>query len=144
MGTPPLGRYTPWQVHPLTGIPQQVHPLDRYTPSQVHPLGGTPPSQVHPQAGTPSRQVHPQAGTPPRQVHPQAGTGTPRHLHPLGRYTPWQVHPPSSVHAGIGSTSGRYASYWNAFLLENIVCYLTNCLCFCQLKCQCSRTSDKF
>ena len=28
---------------------------------------------------------------------------------------PGQVHPPA-VHAGIRSTSGRYASYWNAFL----------------------------
>ena len=31
--------------------------------------------------------------------------------HPLGRY------PSCAVHAGIRSTSGRYASYWNAFLL---------------------------
>ena len=41
---------------------------------------------------------------------------------PPGRYTPGQVHPPGryspspSVHAWIRSTSGRYASYWNAFL----------------------------
>ena len=40
----------------------------------------------------------------------------------LGRYTPQagihppgQVHPPA-MHAGIRSTSERYASYWNAFL----------------------------
>ena len=42
---------------------------------------------------------------------------------PLGRYTPWagtpprQVHPPgSSACWEIRATSGRYASYWNAFL----------------------------
>ena len=44
----------------------------------------------------------PQAGTPPRQVHP------------LGRYTPQ-----ATVHAGIWSTSRRYASHWNAFLLKD-------------------------
>ena len=64
----------------------------------------------YPRRGTP-RQVHlpgqvpPKAGTPPRQVHPRAGTPT-REVHPLpGRYTP------------DGHCSGRYASYWNTFLL---------------------------
>ena len=67
-------------------------PLGRYTSS---PPGQVPPRQVHPLAGTPPRQVHP-----PGQIHtPQAGT-------------------PPMVHAGIRSTSGRYASYWNAFLLS--------------------------
>ena len=36
--------------------------------------------------------------------------GTPGQVHPL------QVHPPA-VHNGIRSASGRYAFYWNAFLL---------------------------
>ena len=97
---PHLGRYPPRQVqHPLqTGtpswqvhLPGQVHhppPPVRYT----HPLG-----QVHPQT--------PQAGTPPGQVHP-----------PLGRHTPWQVHPREHCMLGDTTTSGRYASYWNAFL----------------------------
>ena len=35
---------------------------------------------------------------------------------PLGRHLPGQT-PPHTVHAGIWSTSGRYASYWNAILL---------------------------
>ena len=103
-GTPP-GRY------PQAGIPpSQVHPLDRY-PRQVHPKAGTPQGRYTP------RQVHPLAGTPPpRQVHP------PGRVHPpLGRYTPlWAGTPPRQVHplhAGIRSTSGRYAPYWNAFLL---------------------------
>ena len=73
-------------------------------------------------AGTPPRQVHPPwAGTPPGRYTPRTGTppwvGTPpRQIHPLGRYTPGQVHQPMAMHAGIRSTSGRYASYWNAFL----------------------------
>ena len=33
----------------------------------------------------------------------------------LGRQPPGR-HPPCAVHAGIQSTSGRYASYWNAIL----------------------------
>ena len=38
------------------------------------------------------------------------GGGVPGQVSP-GRYTP-----PREIHAGIRSTSGRYASYWNAFL----------------------------
>ena len=58
----------------------------------------------------------PRAGTPPLgRYTPWAGTP------PSGRYTPGQVHPragtpPPTVHAGLRSTGGRYASYWNAFL----------------------------
>ena len=43
------------------------------------------------------------------------GRYPPGQVHPPGRYTPWQVHPPE-MHAGIWSTSGRYASSWDAFL----------------------------
>ena len=56
--TPPLGRYTPWQVHP----PWQV-PLWAGTPQQVHPLAGIPPRQVYP-----SRQVQPPR-PPPHDGH---------------------------------------------------------------------------
>ena len=52
----------------------------------------------------------PEADTPPgtRGRHPPAG--------PPGRHPPVQTHP--SVHAGTRSTSGRYASHWNASLFE--------------------------
>ena len=53
------------------------------------------PGQVHPSLG----RYNPQAVQPP----PRAGT-------PPGSYTP------TTVHAGKRSTSGRYASHWNAFL----------------------------
>ena len=33
--------------------------------------------------------------------------------------TPRQTPPPRAVHAGLRSTSERYASYWNAILLKN-------------------------
>ena len=61
------------------------------------PLAGTPPKHVH----TPLRQVPP-AGTHPTWQVPPAGT-------------PSLAGTPPAVHAGIRSTSGRYASYWNAF-----------------------------
>ena len=80
------------------GTPPQVHPLGRYTP----------------QAGTPPRQVHP-----PGRYTPQAGTPTLAGT-PPGRYNPLVGTPPThlaTVHAGIRSISGRYASHWNAFLL---------------------------
>ena len=76
-------------------------------------------------AGTsPRDQVHlPRPGTPPRtryiprdQVYPP-GPGTPpgTRCTPRTRYTP----PRSSACREIRATSGRYASYWNAFLLGN-------------------------
>ena len=97
LGRFPPRKYTPWAGTP----PGQVPPLGRYTPGQLHPPGQVPPLRRY----TPG-QLHP-----PGQVHP------PRQLHPLGRYTPQQVHPPgSSACWEIRATSGRYASYWNAFL----------------------------
>ena len=53
--------------------------------------------------------------------HPPAQTpswaDTPLGRHPLGRHPPGQTPPSCAVHAGMWSTSGRYASHWNAFLL---------------------------
>ena len=82
--------------------------LGRYPPSQAHPPGrctlgsGTPPWAGTSPLGrfTIPMLVHPRAGTPSsRYTHP-------RQIHHPGRYTPhW-------------SMSGRYASYWNAFLLD--------------------------
>ena len=96
-GNPP-GRYTPQAGTPLGRYippgrytPWAGIPLDRYTPGRYTSLGRYTPLQVHPPAGTP-----PWAGTPP------------------GRYTP------QTVHVGIRSTSGRYASYWNAFLFVHL------------------------
>ena len=55
------------------------------------------------------------------------------HTHPRWADTPWadtpppranippDRHPLCAVHAGIRSTSGRYASYWNAFLFKIIL-----------------------
>ena len=80
-----------------------------YTCLSVHSGGST-------WAGAPSsRQVHPPAGIPlgrytppPKQVQPSAGA-PPGQVHPPGRYTP-----PEQVHPQGRSTSGWYASHWNA------------------------------
>ena len=81
--------------------------LGRYPPWQAHPPGRyTPLWQVHP----PGRYTPLLAGTPP------SGRYTP---FPLGRYTPLAGTPPgSSACWEIQATSGRYASYWNAFLFN--------------------------
>ena len=92
-------------------VPGQVPP-GRYTA----PL---PPGRSTPPAGTPRIRYNP-----PGRYTPPAGTPP----HP-GRYTPpWQVHPPPAVHAGIRSTSGRYASQWNAFLFQRCPCIVIKIL----------------
>ena len=60
---------------------------------------------------------------PPEQTHPP-GADTPLNQAPLTRHTPRTRHPPpwaspppsQEADASMWSMSGRYASYWNAFL----------------------------
>ena len=88
--------------------------------------GGTPPDQAdHPPAGARTRQTTPPAGgrTPPdqadhppgrREEPPPGPADTPLdQADPPGRENP----SPREADSRIRSTSGRYASYWNAFLL---------------------------
>ena len=110
-------------------------------------LGYTPPGADTPldQADTPTGAETPnpdQADTPPDQADPspqtrqtpptrQTHTHTPdppgtRQTPPRTRQTP---PPPREADSSIPSTSGRYASYWNAFLLnEMYAAYLIVCL----------------
>ena len=87
--------------------------LARYLPwTRYTPLGpGTPPRTRY----TPQDQVHPQPGTPLDQVHPWT-----RYTPPLGPGTPpgTRTTPQSSACWEKRATSGRYASYWNAFLFK--------------------------
>ena len=75
------------------------------------PRAGRPPSG---QGDPPGRDNPPRQGDPPRQGHP------PRQGDPPGRENPppGQGDPPGQGEPlpGIRSMSGRYASYWNAFL----------------------------
>ena len=64
---------------------------------------------------------------PPRQTpHPQADT--PLSRHPLGQTPPGRHPPPSDDHC-----SGRYASYWNAFLFTHTCIFSSALLSFLQI-----------
>ena len=81
----------------------------------------------HPQKHTPGKHTHPwEAHTPPGSTPPN-----PPRKHPPGKHTPQkctpppgkhtpppEAHPPREADSGKRSMSGRYASYWNAFLLR--------------------------
>ena len=68
---------------------------------------------VCPQGG--SAPLHAQMHT-PRQTPPRPPGQTP--IPPGQTPIPPGQTPPRAVHAGIRSTSGRYASHWNAFLFN--------------------------
>ena len=68
----------------------------------------------HPQEQIPQEQTAPREQTPP----PPPGADTPhRRRHPREQIPPRSRHPPPSACWEIRPTSGRYVSYWNAFLL---------------------------
>ena len=94
LGYHPLARRPPWQGRPPSKADHP--PLARQTPHS--PLARRPPGK----AGPPGKAEPPGKTEPP-------GKDTP---HPPGKETP--LH---STCWEIRSTSGRYASYWNAILL---------------------------
>ena len=64
---------------------------------------------------TPGKHTPPEAH-PPREAHPsRKHPSPPRSAHP-------PEAPPREADSGIRSMSGRYASYWNAFLFNVIIC----------------------
>ena len=78
-----------------------------------------------PRADTPQQTPPP----PPRQTPPHSPLG----IHPLDRHPPWQTPlPPAGDYC-----SGRYASYWNAFL------WLVITDIFVNREAQCSRGSSE-
>ena len=100
--TPP--EQTPWNRHPLgADILWSRHPQEQTPPEQTSPQSRHPPEQTLPRADTP------QADTPLEQIPPEQ---TPlEQTLPLPEQTPLQ-----EADSSIWSTSGRYTSYWNAFL----------------------------
>ena len=67
---------------------------------------------------TPPDQAPPREQTSPRTRPPRS-----RHLPTPHPHPPRTRHPPREADSSIPSTSGRYASYWNAFLLyESLYC----------------------
>ena len=101
-------------------------PQSRHPPGSRHPLEQTPPGSRHP----PWKQTHPLsrhppgADTSPQSRHPPEQT-PPRADTPWEQTPSWSRHPPGSRHpspweadSSIRSMSGRYAFFWNAFLLS--------------------------
>ena len=79
------------------------------------PTGRNPPSREEPpqtRQSPPTRQTNPPSTEEPpqtRQTTPHPRPGRP---------------PPRNRHSGILSTSGRYASYWNAFLFYQLLLFV--------------------
>ena len=107
----PPGSTSPWEASP------QVTPLgSTHTPGCIHPGRLTPPWEAHPGR-------HPLGSTPPGSMHPVRSTHPLGSMHPPGSmYPPWEACTPREADSGIRSMSGRYASYWNAFLFEFCSC----------------------
>ena len=106
-GIPPpssLGADTPRSRHPLKA---DTHPGQTPPQEQTPPPEQTPPRSRHPRADTPQEQTPPweQTHSPPEQTPP------PRSRHPPRHRACWEIR----------STSGRYASYWNAILLPTCI-----------------------
>ena len=99
---PPITRSRPPRANTLPPPEQTTPPGSRHTPpgSRQPPLGADNP---------PWEQTHTplEADTPPEQIPPWS--------RPPGADTP-----PRKADSSIWSTSGRYASYWNAFLFRNL------------------------
>ena len=111
--TPPQTRHTtpPWTWH-TTPPDQAHHPQTRTWHTKTTPPDLTnhhhpPPDQAHHPPPWTWHTIPPGPDTPPDQAHPP-GPDTPP--------PPLDLTPP-----GIRSTSGRYASYWNAFLFDGFV-----------------------
>ena len=101
----------------ITARKRSLRRLCFYTCLSVHRRGST-------WAGTHT----PGPGAPPGTRYPPIPGTPPRPGTPLGRYTPWAGTPPgtgtppqsSACWEIRATTSGRYASYWNAFLFCRI------------------------
>ena len=89
-------------------------PPDGEPPRMENPPDGEPPLDRNPPDGEPPRMD----GEPPRMENPP-GWRTPPDGEPPRMENPpgWRTPPPPrEADSSIRSTSGRYASYWNAFL----------------------------
>ena len=103
-------------------------PCQGDTPQSRPPQHGDTPDHTPPQSRHPwSRHPHPPPTPWSRHPHPWP-TPPPEQTHlPQSRHPPEQTPPPGSRHSprqadsSIGSTSGQYASYTNAFLFLLVI-----------------------
>ena len=119
--TPCSGRTPPVKRPPQQGDPPAGRPPSRKNPQQGDPLARRPPQQVGrenpPQGDPPVGRTPLLVGRPPSKETPLQGD-------------PRQGEPPSRETPIIRSMSGRYASYWNAFLL--VIYWQKKIKYFCQ------------
>ena len=92
--------------------------------SVILSTGGGVSASVHP--GIPCREQTPPGSRPPPEQTPPGSRDPQEHTPPGSRHQPQSRHPPGAdtpppreADSGIRSTTGRYASYWNAFLSRN-------------------------
>ena len=104
----PPGQRLPWTENPWTETPWTETPPGQRPPEQ-RPTGQRPPGQRPPWTETPLDRDPP--GQRPSGQRPP-WTETPLDGDPLGQRPPWTETSPHTV------KSGRYASYWNAFLFH--------------------------
>ena len=100
-----------WDAHHPPGADTHTPPQEQTHPplgADTHPPGADPPSRHPPGADTPREQ------TPPRSRHPPDQP-------PQNQTPPQTRHPPRKADCSIRLTSGRYASYWNAFLFTRYI-----------------------
>ena len=116
-GRPPLARRPPGKETPQQGDPpSRETPLARRPPSRENPTGKEAPlARRPPGRETPLARRPPVARRPSRQGEPPPQQGGPPPLPPC-RENPSGKDPSP----GIRSMSGRYASYWNAFLCQKL------------------------
>ena len=118
-GDPPRRR-PPCQGDPPRGTPQKEAPPNKETPQKEAPPPKRPPrrapQEVGPQEGDPQKEVPPKKETPPRRRHPSRRSPCQGGDPPKKEAPPRRHPPPKEADSGIRSMSGRYASYWNAFL----------------------------
>ena len=112
-----------WDIPPRPGTPPGpgTPPQSRHPPGTRHP-----PQQTLPPGTRNTQPPQDQAPTPPRDQAPppptdQASPQDQAHPPPETRHNPApeQTPPPPEADCSIRSTSGRYASYWNAFLFSS-------------------------
>ena len=110
----------------LSGCWDTTLPPGADSPLKQTPLEQTPPprSRHHPPEQMPPRADPLGADTPPQSRHPPEAD-IPQSRHPPPEQTPpgQTPPPPGEADSGIRSMSGRYASYWNAFLLVMKIMY---------------------
>ena len=81
----------------------------------------SPPWMMNPPEREPPRMENPPDGEPPPPDGEPPGWRPPQMENPpRWRTPPWMEKPPREADSSIWSTSGQYASYWNAFLYVKV------------------------